>query len=78
LVPPPVQIIQASRVTAGQFIMTLSGQIGHTHEIQATQNLKTWIVIDILTLGAGGSLNFIDTNAPDFPERSYRTRDMQP
>ena len=69
--PPGVQV----RVTqARQFILTVTGQVGHTYDIQATQDFKTWTVIGTMTVGATGLLNFTDTNAPSFSRRFYRTR----
>ena len=68
---PGVQI----RVTpVRHFILTVTGPIGHTYDIQATQDFKTWTVIDTVTVGVSGSLDFIDTNTPRFSRRFYRTR----
>ena len=67
------------RVTPdGQVVLTVIGQIGHTYDIQTTQTFTAWTVIDTVTVGAGGSLEFIDPNAANFPARFYRTRDTQP
>ena len=74
---PAVQIRKSTTV-AGQFILTAIGQIDHTYEIQATQDFKTWTTIGSVTLGASGSLDFTDPSSQDFPERFYRTQDMQP
>lgn len=64
------------RVTpAKQVILTVTGQNGHTYDIQATQNFSTWTVIGTVTMGASGSLDFTDTNAASFPKRFYRTRE---
>jgi hypothetical protein len=57
-----------------QFILTVNGLIGHTYDIQATQDFKTWTVIGTVTVGASGSLDFTDTNAASFSRRFYRTR----
>jgi hypothetical protein len=57
-----------------QFILTVNGPIGHTYDIQATQDFKTWTVIGTVTVGASGSLDFTDTNAASFSRRFYRTR----
>jgi hypothetical protein len=57
-----------------QFILTVNGPVGHTYDIQATQDFITWTVIGTVTLGTNGSLNFTDTNAASFPKRFYRTR----
>jgi hypothetical protein len=68
---PGVQL----RVTpTRQFILTVNGPIGHTYDIQATQDFKTWTVIGTVTVGASGSLDFTDTNAASFSRRFYRTR----
>jgi hypothetical protein len=68
---PGVQL----RVTpAKQFILTVNGPVGHTYNIQATQDFITWTVIGTVTVGASGSLNFTDTNAASFSRRFYRTQ----
>jgi hypothetical protein len=60
---------------AGQFVLTVSGLIGQTYEVEATQDLATWSAIGTVTLGASGSSDFTDTNAASFPQRFYRTRE---
>ncbi len=60
--------------SARGFILTVTGLIGHTYDIQATQNFIDWTVIGTVTLGAGGWLNFTDTNGAGFSRRFYRTR----
>jgi hypothetical protein len=65
---------QIRLATGGQFILTVTGPVGHMYDILATQDFKTWTVIGTVTVGAGGSLNFTDTNAASFPRRYYRTR----
>jgi hypothetical protein len=65
------------RVTpARQFVLTVTGPINHTYDIQATQDFKTWKVIGTVTVGASGSLDFTDTNAASFSRRFYRTREL--
>ena len=73
LAPPPASV-QVRVTRASQFILTVTGQVGHTYDIQATQDFKTWTVIGTVTVGATGLLNFTDTNAPSFSMRFYRTR----
>jgi hypothetical protein len=58
----------------GQFTLTVSGPVGNTYNILATQDLISWTVIGTVTVGASGSLDFIDTNAANFPKRFYRTQ----
>lgn len=68
---PGVQL----RVTpTRQFILTVTGTIGHTYDIQATQDFKTWTVIGAVTVGTNGLSVFTDTNAASFSRRFYRTR----
>ena len=56
-----------------QFILTVTGPVGHMYDIQATQDFTNWTVIGTVTVGAGGSQNFTDTNAASFSRRFYRT-----
>ena len=65
-------------VSGGQFMLTVTGTASHSYDIEATQDFSAWTVIGTETLDAGGSLDFTDPNAADFPQRFYRTRDTQP
>ena len=65
-VPPPPPGVQLVVTLARQFILTVTGLNGHTYDIQATQDFKTWTVIGTVTLGTGGSLDFTDPNAASF------------
>jgi len=56
------------------FILTVTGPIGHTYNIQATLDFITWTVIGTVTVGASGSSSFTDTNAASFSRRFYRTQ----
>lgn len=73
---PGIPAVQIRTAPVGQFVLTVSGLIGHTYEILATQNFMVWTVIGTVTLGAGASLDFTDTNAADFSTRFYRTRQI--
>jgi hypothetical protein len=64
--------VQLQVTPAKQFILNVTGTIGHTYNIQASQDLITWTVIGTVTMGASGSLNFTDTNAASFSKRFYR------
>ena len=66
--------IQISITPTRQFILTENGPVGHTYDIQATQDFITWTVIGTVMVGTNGSLSFIDTNAASFSKRFYRTR----
>jgi len=71
---PLVTGVQLRVTPARQFILTVTGPVGHTYDIMATPDLKTWTVIGTVTIGTSGSLTFTDTNAASFPRRYYRTR----
>ena len=64
--------VQFQVTPAKQFILTVTGTIGHTYNVQASQDLITWTVIGTVTMGANGSSNFTDTNAASFSKRFYR------
>jgi hypothetical protein len=73
-VPAPPAGLTCQVTAAGQFVLTVTGPAGQTYEIQATQDFKTWTVIGAVTVGAAGSLDFCDTNAPSFSSRFYRVQ----
>lgn len=70
---PRVQL-QSRGLVNGQFVLTVTGLAGNRYNLEATQDLATWTVIGTVTVGAGGSLDFTDTNAANYPQRYYRTR----
>jgi hypothetical protein len=70
----PVSGVQLRVTPTKQFVLTVTGPVGHTYDIQATQDFKTWTVIGTATVGAGGTLNFTDTNTASFSRRFYRAR----
>lgn len=70
---PGARTVRIHAATAGQFVLTVSGLIGHTYEIEATQDFKSWTIIGTVTVGATGSSEFADTNAAGFPQHFYRT-----
>ena len=61
--------------SAGRLVLSVSGLIGQTYAIEASQDLAAWTVIGTVTLNAGGSLDFTDTNAANFSRRFYRTHE---
>ena len=70
-----IQSLQLSVLTDGQFILSISGTVGHTYDIEATQDFSDWTVIGTVTVDGSDSVNFTDPNAGDFPRHFYRTRD---
>jgi hypothetical protein len=57
-----------------QVVLTVTGQVGRIYNIQASADFITWTAIGTALVPAGGSLNFIDTNAASFPKRFYRAQ----
>jgi len=77
-VTPATQLgLKTGPAPAGTFTVTVIGPIGQTNEILATQDFMTWTVIGSVTVGTGGSSDFTDTNAANFPQRCYRTQETR-
>lgn len=74
LVPGPATISLHTSITK-QPVLTVAGLIGHTYEIQASQDLKTWSPIGTVTPTTGSTVEVVDLNAANFPTRFYRTRE---
>ncbi len=70
----PVPEMQLRITPTRQFNLTVNGPVGHTYNIQATQDFKTWTVIGSVTVGTNGSVVFTDTNAANYSRRFYRTQ----
>jgi len=71
--------VQINVAANRQVILLVAGPTGRTYNIEASQTpTGGWTVIGTVTVGAGGSVNFTDTNAPSFTRRFYRTRDTTP
>jgi hypothetical protein len=75
--PPPPPTVQASVMANKQTLLILSGEIGHTYEIQATQDFRKWKTINLIRLGKNGTAIITDVEAARFPKRFYRLRDTQ-
>ena len=71
-----VPTVRIRTAPAGQFVLTVSGLIGQTYDIEASQDLMTWTNIGTVTPDASGSLDFADTNAAGFPQQFYRTHEI--
>jgi hypothetical protein len=72
-VPGALTTLQIHSASGGHFIFSVTGPMGTTYDIEATEKFTNWIKIGTVTLGSGGSVDFIDTNAASFPKRFYRT-----
>ena len=76
LVPDELPAVQIRAAPDGPVVLTVSGQAGHTYEVQATQDFMAWTVIGTMSLEADGALDFTDTDAANFPQRFYRTHEI--
>lgn len=73
--------LHSSRIgvlATGEVVLKMNGIIGHSYDIEATEDLTKWTKIASVTVGDGGLVEFQDPNAANFPKRFYRTRDLQP
>ena len=71
---PKMQIASTSN---GQFKLALVGSAGGTYDIEASQDLMSWLVIGTVTLDTNGAVDFTDPNTANFSKRFYRTRNSQ-
>jgi Fibronectin type III domain len=75
-VPTGLQTVGIKVASNRQDVLTVTGQTGLAYDVLTTQDFKTWSVIGTVTMGPGGTLNFIDTNAASFSKRFYRTQQL--
>lgn len=77
-VPGGMANLKITMAANKQAVLAVTGQSGHTYQIQASTNLSSWSVVGTVTLGMSGTANFTDTNAPSYSARYYRTSDTTP
>ena len=76
--PPTIAQLQIQSVSDTEVELSATGPAGHTYDIEATEDFTTWTVIGTATVDESGSLNFTDIDAPNYSQRFYRTREIQP
>lgn len=69
--------LQFHRLSDGQVMLGMTGTVGHTYDIEATEDFTTWTVIGTVTIDPMSSPAFTDPDAPNYAQRFYRTRDLQ-
>jgi hypothetical protein len=74
--PKPVLAVQFN--AARQPVLTVTGLVGHSYEVQATQDFKTWTPLSIVTMGTNGTLAVTDPAAAGLSHRFYRTLEVLP
>jgi hypothetical protein len=67
---------QIRSAPAGQFLLTITGAVNQGYDVEATVDFSNWTVIGTVVIGVGGSQDFTDANAVNFPQRFYRTREI--
>ena len=70
--------LQLQSAADGQMVVNLRGPAGRTYDLMASPDLNEWSVIGLVTVGADGSLSFVDPDAGKYPQRFYRARETQP
>ena len=70
---PGLLTSRISTTTSGAPILAVRGLIGRQYDIEASEDLNTWTLIETVTMPEGGSLEFSDPNAGSYPRRFYRT-----
>lgn len=70
--------LQIAKNSDGTIILIGAGRFGHTYDIQASEDLTTWVTLDFKAADGNGAFAFTDFDAPNYPSRYYRTVDTQP
>jgi hypothetical protein len=73
---PGVTTAQLTRTASGEVALTFAGLSGQICEIQASEDLRTWMGIGLITLRADGANEFTDRNAGHYTQRFYRTTEQ--
>jgi len=60
-----------------QIVLLITGQRGHSYEVQASANLSTWSTVGIVTLNSGVTTSFTDSSATGQPARFYRLQELR-
>jgi hypothetical protein len=68
--------MQIRNAPAGQFLLTVTGSVNQSYDIEATEDFSGWTIIGTVVIGAGGSQDFTDINAANFPQHFYRTHEI--
>lgn len=75
-VSPAYPKLELSVQTGNVILLNCAGQINHTYDVLATEDLRTWTVIRTLTADDRGSFALLDFEAGAFPRRFYRLREV--
>jgi hypothetical protein len=70
--PGTLPALQIRRTGPGRVALDCTGQIGHSYDILASDDLKSWLAITNFLIGSSGAYTFIDPAAPAHSSRFYR------
>lgn len=73
LTPQPIHLQSATRLPNGHISLTLTNMPGDNYFLDASSNLNSWQQLSAI-LATNSTFTFIDSNAPAFSARYYRTR----
>jgi hypothetical protein len=57
----------------GSFLLQEQGEPNEAFDFQASTNLQTWLDLGTTNADTNGFVQFLDTNAPAFPQHFYLT-----
>jgi hypothetical protein len=70
-IAPPSVRARIRATPTKQLILTVTGPVGQTYNILATDDLQTWTIIGTVTIGSSGSTDFTDTAPATSPSCFY-------
>jgi fibronectin-binding autotransporter adhesin len=76
--PAPANATLISTDGGGVATITFAGVPGHTNVVQASTDMISWVNISTNIAGTNGLWQVIDTDAPSFPNRFYRSYQPYP
>lgn len=74
--PPPAtaqNIVFTELLPDGSRRIRFAGVPGYTYHIEASTDLSTWVRLANVTAPSNGQFDYLDTEAPRFPQRYYRS-----
>jgi fibronectin type III domain protein len=77
-VPMRLAPLQIRIAPPRQTVLTVTGTVGHTYDIEASADLMSWTTIGAVTIGPTGSSVFTENNPVSRSKRFYRARAFQP
>lgn len=70
---PGIQTTAIHFAANGDMTLSVKGLIGEEYDVEASENLKDWSVIDTVIMEDGGAMVVPDPDQDLYPKRFYRT-----